>query len=83
MEKNGKDIRVITQNVDGLHQEAGLRYVLELHGNHRMWHCMDCGREYKVSELIRDEKNVPRCYVDNGIVRPNVVYFGRMRIEKQ
>lgn len=76
MEKNGKDIRVITQNVDGLHQAAGHRYVLELHGNHRVWHCMDCGREYKVSELRRDDTNVPRCYVDKGIVRPNVVYFG-------
>lgn len=76
MEMNGKDIRVITQNVDGLHQAAGHRYVLELHGNHRVWHCMDCEREYKVSELRRDEKDVPRCYVDNGIVRPNVVFFG-------
>lgn len=76
MEKKGKDIRVITQNVDGLHQKAGHRYVLELHGNHRVWHCMDCGREYLVSELKRDDKNVPRCYVDQGIVRPNVVYFG-------
>lgn len=76
MEKKGKDIRVITQNVDGLHQAAGHRYVLELHGNHRIWHCMDCGREYKASELRRDENNVPRCYVDHGVVRPNVVYFG-------
>lgn len=76
MEKNGKDIRVITQNVDGLFQKAGHRYVLELHGNHRAYHCMDCGREYLVSELERDEKKVPRCYVDGGIVRPNVVYFG-------
>lgn len=76
MEKEGKDVRVITQNVDGLHQVAGHRYVLELHGNHRIWHCMDCGREYSVSELKRDKNNVPRCYVDQGIVRPNVVYFG-------
>lgn len=86
MEKKGKDIRVITQNVDGLHQKAGHRYVLELHGNHRVWHCMDCGREYKASELKRDANNVPRCYVDNGIVRPNVVYFGenadRTTVEK-
>lgn len=76
MEQKGKDIRVITQNVDGLHQAAGHRYVLELHGNHRMWHCMDCGREYRVTELKRDRQNVPRCYVDHGVVRPNVVYFG-------
>lgn len=76
LEKNGKDIRVITQNVDGLHQKAGHRYVIELHGDSRNWYCMDCGRIYKYDELERDEKEVPRCYVDQGIVRPNVVYFG-------
>lgn len=75
-EQAGKDIRVITQNVDGLHQQAGHRYVLELHGHNRVWHCMFCGREYGVDELQRDEGNVPRCYVCHGIVRPNVVYFG-------
>lgn len=76
LENSGKDIRVITQNVDGLHQQAGHRYVLELHGNSRVWHCMDCGREFAVKELQRDEQGVPRCYVDQGIVRPNVVFFG-------
>jgi len=76
LEKSGKDIRVLTQNVDGLHQKAGHRYVLELHGNSRTWFCMDCGREYLPNELNRDEKNIPRCYVDQGIVRPDVVYFG-------
>lgn len=76
LEKNGKDIRVLTQNVDGLHQQAGHRYVLELHGSGRTWHCMKCEREYSPNELERDEKNIPRCYVDNGIVRPSVTYFG-------
>lgn len=76
LEKNGTDIRIITQNVDGLHQKAGHRFVLELHGEHRTWYCMDCGRIYNADELERDENGVPRCYVDKGIVRPNVVYFG-------
>lgn len=76
LEKGGKDIRVLTQNVDGLHQKAGHRYVLELHGNGRTWFCMDCEREYLPHELERDEENVPRCYVDQGIVRPAVTYFG-------
>lgn len=75
-EKNGKDIRVLTQNVDGLHQQAGHRYVLELHGNDRTWYCMTCERIYYPDEIQRDEKNIPRCYVDQGIVRPNVTYFG-------
>lgn len=76
MERNGKDIRVLTQNVDSLHQKAGHRYVLELHGNGRTWFCMECERVYLPEELERDEQNVPRCYVDNGIVRPSVTYFG-------
>lgn len=76
MEKNGKDIRVLTQNVDGLHQAAGHRYVLELHGNGRTWFCMECERKYLPEEIGRDEKNIPRCYVENGIVRPSVTYFG-------
>lgn len=76
LEANKKDIRVITQNVDGLHQQAGHRYVDELHGEHRHWHCMTCQREYFRAEVVRDEKNVPRCHVCQGIVRPNVVYFG-------
>lgn len=76
LEKDGKDIRVLTQNVDGLHQKAGHRYVLELHGSGRIWFCMKCGRVYQPGEAERDENNVPRCYVDNGIVRPDVTYFG-------
>lgn len=75
-EKNGKDIRVLTQNVDGLHQKAGHRYVLELHGNGRTWFCMECERVYLPEEVERDAQNVPRCYVDQGIVRPAVTYFG-------
>ena len=76
MEQNGKDIRVITQNVDGLHQKAGHRSVQELHGHNRTWYCMKCLREYLPEEVQRDEQNVPRCPIDNGIVRPSVVYFG-------
>lgn len=76
MEQKGIDVRVITQNVDGLHQAAGHRYVLELHGHHRTWFCNSCGRDYQRDELQYDEKNVPRCYVCHGVVRPHVVYFG-------
>lgn len=76
LEQSGKDVRVITQNVDGLHQKAGSRFVLELHGTNRYWYCMECERRYLYRELEYDEKGIPRCYIDNGIVRPGVVYFG-------
>lgn len=75
-EKNGRDVRVITQNVDGLHQKAGHRFVLELHGNPRTWFCNNCGRIYQSGELDYDQDGVPHCYVCQGIIRPNVVYFG-------
>lgn len=76
LEKNGQDVRIITQNVDGLHQQAGHRYVDELHGEHRHWHCMDCKRDYLRTEIRPDAMNVPRCEVCGGVVRPNVIYFG-------
>lgn len=75
-EKSGKDVRIITQNVDGLHQRAGHRFVIELHGNGRTSYCMTCGRVYLPNEVERDEQNIPRCHVDQGIVRPSVVFFG-------
>lgn len=75
-EKEGKDVRVITQNVDGLHHKAGHRFVIELHGSGRNWHCMECGRVYLPNEAPRDQQNIPRCYVDHGIVRPSVIFFG-------
>lgn len=76
LEKQGKDVRIITQNVDGLHQAAGSKLVVELHGNNRHFHCMECGREYKLNEIQRDEQNIPRCPIDNGIIRADVILFG-------
>lgn len=76
LEKHGKDVRIITQNVDGLHQKAGSKLVVELHGNNRHFYCMECGREYPYSEIPRDEQNIPRCPIDNGIIRADVILFG-------
>ena len=76
LENKPKDVRIITQNIDGLHQTAGSKLVVELHGNNRHFHCMKCGREYKAKEIHRDEQNIPRCPIDNGIIRADVVLFG-------
>lgn len=76
LEKQGKDVRIITQNVDGLHQKAGSKLVVELHGNNRHFYCMECGREYPYNEIPRDNTNVPRCPIDNGIIRADVILFG-------
>ena len=76
LEQEGHDIRVITQNIDGLHQAAGQRYVLELHGNEHESYCLDCHRHYETAEVKKDAAGIPRCDICQGIVRPTVVYFG-------
>ena len=75
LEKLVPDFAVITQNVDGLHQRAGSRKVLELHGNILRSRCMRCGKPY--TELTFDNGEVPRCDC-GGLIRPDVVWFGEM-----
>lgn len=69
---------VITQNIDGLHQEAGSSSVIELHGTTRIILCMDCGMEFSMDEifLILETEIPPLCPKCNGKLRPSVVFFG-------
>lgn len=66
-----KDITVITQNIDGLHQKAGSKNVIELHGNILDYYCMGCGKAYDVSCLKDD---VPMCSC-GAMIRPYVVLY--------
>lgn len=75
LEKAGKDVTVVTQNIDGLHQKAGSQRVLELHGTVLDNYCLLCDRHYSLVELTRDEKGIPRCKEDHGIVRPDIVLY--------
>ena len=72
-EAEGKLQAVITQNIDGLHQKAGSRRVLELHGSVLRNHCQTCGTFYGV-EAITDSIGVPRCRC-GGIIKPDVVLY--------
>lgn len=73
LEKKGKLSAVITQNIDRLHQKAGTKNVIELHGNIEEYTCLNCGKKYHLSEI---EKNgIPRCACGE-IIRPNVVLYG-------
>ncbi len=67
---------LITQNVDGLHQKAGSRNVIELHGNIKRNKCIKCGRKYEELEFPSGE--IPPKCTCGGMLRPDVVWFGEM-----
>ena len=73
-EQEGKLKAVITQNIDGLHQKAGSREVLELHGSVLRNYCTRCGAFYDV-DYIANSTGVPRCEKCGGIVKPDVVLY--------
>ena len=73
LEREGKVKAVLTQNIDGLHQAAGSREVLELHGTTHRCYCARCRKPYP-EEYINDCEGVPRCSC-GGIVRPDVVLY--------
>ena len=78
LEKMGKLKSVITQNIDGLHQEAGSTRVIELHGTTRIIHCVDCSQEYVFDDVfaLLEKELPPLCKKCRGILRPAVVFFG-------
>ncbi len=73
MEAKGKLSAVITQNIDGLHQAAGSKNVLELHGSIHRNYCQKCGRFYDAA-YIKEAEGVPKC-VCGGIIKPDVVLY--------
>ncbi len=73
LEKRGKLSAVITQNIDGLHQKAGSRNILELHGSIWRNHCTQCGKKWGI-DSIRDSDSVPKCDC-GGVIRPDVVLY--------
>lgn len=75
LEERGQLQAVITQNIDGLHQRAGSRRVLELHGSVQRNHCMNCGSFYPLSHVLDSEETVPRCLSCGGMVKPDVVLY--------
>ncbi len=73
LEKEGKLKAVITQNIDGLHQKAGSKNVLELHGSVNRNYCLKCGKFYDVNFIV-NSKGIPKCSC-GGIVKPDVVLY--------
>ncbi|NLO08787.1 MAG: NAD-dependent protein deacylase [Clostridiales bacterium] len=73
LESQGKIKAVVTQNIDGLHQEAGSKNVLELHGSVRRNYCMNCQNFFSIDKL-KGTKGIPTCDC-GGIVKPDVVLY--------
>ena len=70
---------MITQNIDGLHQAAGSKNVLELHGSNWRQYCLDCGARYTLSYVLdtanHKDGGIPVCAKCGGVVRPDVVLY--------
>ena len=80
LESLGKLKSVITQNIDGLHQEAGSARVIELHGNTRVMVCTHCARKYSLDEAVSllEKELPPLCTDCRGVLRPDVILFGEV-----
>jgi NAD-dependent deacetylase len=74
LEQLGSLSSVVTQNIDGLHQAAGSRHVVEFHGSGRRLRCTGCGRQVGRGEIMMGEMP-PRCGC-GGVIKPDVVFFG-------
>ncbi len=74
LEAEGKLRAVLTQNIDGLHQKAGSKNVIELHGTTLKNYCMSCGKAFSVEDILACE-GVPKCDRCGGIIKPDVVLY--------
>ena len=74
LEALGKVKAVITQNIDDLHQRAGSKEVLELHGTLYKNYCLKCGKNFELDYVTKDE-GITRCDKCGGVVRPDVVLY--------
>lgn len=73
-EREGRLLAVVTQNIDGLHQAAGSRNVLELHGSVHRNHCQRCGRSFDAQTILHSQ-GVPQCGQCGGVIKPDVVLY--------
>lgn len=74
LEKAGKLSAIVTQNIDGLHQIAGSKKVLELHGSIHRNFCQKCGAQYD-AQYIKNSTLIPKCEKCGGLIKPDVVLY--------
>lgn len=86
LERRGHVAAVVTQNVDGLHQAAGSRNVIELHGTNRHCACQHCGKEWPTPEVVARVEagdEAPQCDACNGPIKTRTVSFGQAMPEAE
>jgi len=78
LENAGKLAAVITQNIDELHQQAGSKSVIELHGTTKSYYCLSCSKRFDFDAVyaMAGKANPPPCSDCQGMIRPDVVFFG-------
>ncbi len=79
LEKRDQLAAVITQNTDPLHQDAGSKRVVAVHGNYHTSTCLACGRKFNYQELLAllEEMEIPHCPCSSdGLIKPDIVFFG-------
>lgn len=79
LEKMGRLKAVITQNIDALHQKAGSKNVIEVHGHIRQATCVRCYASVSIDSILGrflHERSIPRCPRCGGVLKPNVILFG-------
>ena len=76
-----KDVTIITQNIDGLHQIAGSTKVIELHGSIHRNYCTRCGRFYSLKEML-SLGEIPICPYCKGVIKPDVTLYQEMLSEE-
>ncbi len=78
LEQQGRLKALVTQNIDGLHQKAGSKNVLEVHGSFQRGHCRKCGHAYSYEQLKSKilSEAVPHCEKCGGVIKPDIVFYG-------
>lgn len=85
LERAGKVQVVVTQNIDGLHQKAGSRDVIELHGTTHQAACLGCGRRLPIAvvlDRVREGDDDPHCEVCGGLLKTATISFGQALVER-
>ena len=80
LERTGHVNAVVTQNIDLLHERAGSRDVVEVHGSIRTSSCSRCGERYGIEEVLRllEQSPAPDCRRCGAVLKPDVVFFGEL-----